>query len=84
VPVSAQRDGHRLSEQRSVRRSVRREAPRQGAHGPDDEVVDGPVDAEGLQCGIDHFAHRGIRADRAGERDAMAVAGFTTDLMAMT
>jgi hypothetical protein len=31
-----------------VRRSVRREALRQGAHGPDDEVVDDPVDAGGL------------------------------------
>jgi hypothetical protein len=31
-----------------VRRSVHREALRQGAHGPDDEVVDDPVDAAGL------------------------------------
>ena len=28
-----------------MRRSVRREALRLGAHGPDDEVVDDPVDA---------------------------------------
>jgi hypothetical protein len=31
-----------------VRHSVRRDALRQGAHGPDDEVVDDPVDAGGL------------------------------------
>ena len=67
-----------------MRRSVRREALRQGGHGPDDEVVDDPVDAGGLPCGIDHFAHRGVRADRAGERDGMAVAGLAPDLMTMT
>ena len=31
-----------------MRRSVHREALRQGAHGPDDEVVDDPVDTGGL------------------------------------